>query len=226
MLLPPDPRPPIERFALIMELLCAAVAASNRPRKPFGRLFAAVAGPLIILIWTRLRRITRRFTRLVARIQAGRPRRRTTPRPAPPAPPPARPPRPRKPAPAQNLPQGFAWLLRLVPETTHGRSQLYHLLADPEMQALIAASPEAGRILRPLCRMLGIRLPPVLLPPRLTPEPEPDPSGPAAGPDPPATIPAPMPADFAPRATPPVCLAQPPLWAVLARYAHDPPVPQ
>jgi hypothetical protein len=41
------------------------------------------------------------------------------------------------------------------------------LLEDPEMVALLAEAPEAaGRILRPLFRMLGVPLPPALRPPR------------------------------------------------------------
>ena len=35
-------------------------------------------------------------------------------------------------------------------------SQLAALLAEPELQALLLAAPAAGRILRPLCRMLGV----------------------------------------------------------------------
>ena len=42
-------------------------------------------------------------------------------------------------------------------------SQVQHWLADPEMAALLASAPQAERILRPLCRMLGIRLGPELV---------------------------------------------------------------
>ena len=41
-------------------------------------------------------------------------------------------------------------------------SQVQYLLADPEMVALLADVPQGGPILRPLCRMLGIRLGPEL----------------------------------------------------------------
>ena len=41
-------------------------------------------------------------------------------------------------------------------------SQLQFLLTDPEFAALIAAAPQMGRVLRPLCRMLGVELPPLL----------------------------------------------------------------
>ncbi|MBV8095775.1 MAG: hypothetical protein JOY71_02935 [Acetobacteraceae bacterium] len=62
--------------------------------------------------------------------------------------------------PPARLPSGFGWLIRLVPGAAIYGSQLQHLLADPEMAALLADLPQAGRILRPLCRMLAIRLGP------------------------------------------------------------------
>jgi hypothetical protein len=58
-----------------------------------------------------------------------------------------------------------------VPEAAAAGSQLRHLLADPEMAALIEAAPQMGRLLRPLCRSLGVRLPPGLLPPPRAPKP-------------------------------------------------------
>jgi hypothetical protein len=39
---------------------------------------------------------------------------------------------------------------------------LQELLADPDMAALVAAAAQAGRILRPLCRMLNAEPPPYL----------------------------------------------------------------
>ena len=46
--------------------------------------------------------------------------------------------------------------------------QLRALLAEPEMVALLAASPRAVRTLKPLCRMLGVDLPlpPAPVPPK------------------------------------------------------------
>ncbi len=147
---PLTPPAPDVRFAAIIGLLCRTVGA----RGGGGRL----AGPLVILIWTRLRRMGARFAALAARLAAGRRpvarRRARAPRPAPPASP-------------SRLPRGFAWLVRRVPEAASAASQLQHLLAEPEMAALLAAAPQAGRILRPLCRMLGVRPPAVVaLPPR------------------------------------------------------------
>jgi hypothetical protein len=161
-------------LGLIIGGLCEAVA----------RRIAAdrTAGPLIVLTVDRLRHLLARFNSLAARAQAGKlrpPRRRTVrPRAAPPpgdAPPPGeapsdnpapdpKPPRQRE----RLLPQKFGWLIRFVPyEAACFGSQLQHQLSQPEMVALIEAAPQAGRILRPLCWMLAIPLPPNLrLPPR------------------------------------------------------------
>ncbi len=60
------------------------------------------------------------------------------------------------------MPCGFGWLLRVTPEAASCASQLQHLLADPEMAALLAADPSMGRVLRPLCRMLAVEPPQAL----------------------------------------------------------------
>ena len=55
------------------------------------------------------------------------------------------------------LPRRFGWLVGLVGYEVAGRaSQLAHLLADPEMAALVRDVPQARRILAPLCRMMGV----------------------------------------------------------------------
>jgi hypothetical protein len=133
----PAPLALADRLALIIEGLCQAIAGRG------GRL-GSFAGPLIILIWTRLRRIAARFTRAAATLPpVGRPARRRT-----------RSPRLRQPSP---LPRRKAWLLRLVPETASAAAQLRHFLTDPEVAALLADAPHLNRILRPLCHALGIR---------------------------------------------------------------------
>jgi len=132
-----------------MEGLCQAVAAR-------GGGWDRLAGPLVVLIWTRLRRIAAQVAALAARIAAGRQRRYPVRRPVRPA--------PRRPA-ERKLPHGPAWLLRLVPQASGYGSQLQHLLAEPEMAALIEAAPQMRRLLRPLCRMLGVRPPPAPRPP-------------------------------------------------------------
>ena len=131
-----------ERFACLVEGMCRAIAARSAG--------IGLAVPLMLLLWSRLRRTALRFARLAAKVHAGTlppPRqRRRSPRPAQPAPP--------------RLPRGFAWLVRRLPQAAAAASQLQHLLADPAMADLLAAAPQAGRLLRPLCRMLGVRPPP------------------------------------------------------------------
>lgn len=59
-----------------------------------------------------------------------------------------------------SLPRRFGWLVHLVGYQAAGHaSQLSHLLDDPDMVALVRDVPQARRILRPLCRMLGIACP-------------------------------------------------------------------
>ena len=57
-------------------------------------------------------------------------------------------------------PYRFGWLLRSMgPFGYHGAgygSQLRTILERPEVVELLIAAPQAGRVLRPLCRMLGV----------------------------------------------------------------------
>jgi hypothetical protein len=175
MFMPIAPAPPglAKTMALIIGGLCASVAkriAADR-----------TSGPLILVTVARLRHLLARFTSLAARAQAGklRPPRRRTVRPRA-APPPEEPlpgeaspgqptPDPKPPRQRERLlPRKFGWLIRFVPyEAACFGSQLQHQLSRPEMVALIEAAPQAGRILRPLCWMLAIPLPPILrLPPK------------------------------------------------------------
>jgi hypothetical protein len=103
-----------------------------------------------MLVWQRLQRMTARFASVVKRAEAGTPPRQSSPR--------VRPSGPR-----ERLPGGFAWLVRLVPEAAGYGGQLQHLLSDPEVAAMLAAMPGAGRVLRPLCRMLGVEPGPALV---------------------------------------------------------------
>ncbi|MBV8524900.1 MAG: hypothetical protein JOY71_22740 [Acetobacteraceae bacterium] len=142
---PPLPTGLSDRLALIIESLRGVIAAHMVKDR------SAVA--IMFLAWTRLGRLAARFEKLMVAVRAGR-------LPSSPA--------PREQAgrdfelprleglPAPRLPGGFGWLLRMVPGTAAYAGQVQHLLADPEMAALLAGSPQAGRILRPLCRMLAI----------------------------------------------------------------------
>ena len=145
-----------DRFALIIGGLRQALAAHGGRHRAAG----PPLGLLLILIYNRLGRMAKRWAVLAARAQAG------------PLPPPRlraaapRPPRePQRTLPHRPLPQGFAWLIKLVPETVCFGEHLQHLLSDPELQALLRAAPQLGRLLRPLCRALAIRPDPALLPP-------------------------------------------------------------
>ncbi len=141
--MPPAASPALaDRFAHLVEGLRRVLAARGA-----GTWLAV---PLMLLLWSRLRRTAERFARLAAKVHAGTlppPRRRL------------RSPRPARPQ-TLRLPRGFAWLVRRLPQAAAAASQLQHLLADPAMADLLAAAPQAGRLLRPLCRMLGVRPPP------------------------------------------------------------------
>ncbi len=131
-----------DRFACLIDGLCRGLADRGAGM--------GIAWPLLALLWSRLRRTALRFARLAEKFRAGTlplPRRRR------------RAPRKVQPPPLR-LPRGFAWLLRRLPQAASAASQLQHLLADPAMAELLAAAPQAGRLLRPLCQMLGVRPPP------------------------------------------------------------------
>jgi hypothetical protein len=64
-------------------------------------------------------------------------------------------------------PRQFGWLVTWTPEADpRAFDQMEWMLAQLDMQELIAAAPQMGRVLRPLCRMLGVSLPAALRPPR------------------------------------------------------------
>ncbi len=160
---------PAERLARIIDGLCQAVAA----RGPGGFL----ATPLLVLLWSRLKQASVRILRLAAR--AGTP---PAPRAA------LRQPAARQPVqhPPRRLPHRAGWLLQPVPDARAIAAQLQHLLAQPDMAALLAAAPGIERLLRPLCRMLGVTRP--TLPPRPVPPSRPAPrQAPPSPPPPPAS---------------------------------------
>lgn len=187
------PTTPADRFAALMEGLRRAVAVRSAGKSPAERLLA----PLYILLWSRLGRMAARFARLAARIPPDappRPHRAFAPRPRPAAPEAAAPgsaargPESPPPRPSLRLPRRPGWLFRFVPPSLYpAASQLAHLLEDPAMQSLVAASPGIRRVLRPFCRMLG--LPPPTPPARPTPPPAPEPPFRPAREPPPAAAP-------------------------------------
>ena len=147
-----SPSSATDRFALLIEALCASVAASHA---------RGLAGPVIVLIWGRLRRMAARFAAAAIPAIPGR-----ASRPVPSSPAQSRPASSRPGADGRpRLPGGFGWLIRLSPAAACHGGQLQRLLADPEMAALLAATPRMARVLRPLCRMLAVEPPPGLLGP-------------------------------------------------------------
>ncbi len=85
----------------------------------------------------------------------------------------------------------MSWLRGMLGwEAAYG-SELQYLLKLPEMHALIRAAPQVGRLLRPLCRMLGVVPDPAILPPPPKRTRRTAPSAPdrRIGPDPAAPVP-------------------------------------
>ncbi len=145
------------QFALIIDGLMKAVAARHVEYPWFG--------VMIVYVWNRLNRINQRFQRLAALIAAGRlPRPRTD---APRAPMPPQHPSTRRRAPPFGVPwllgtHRFGWLCRAMPSRPFlpgagvFAEPLSRLLLNPEMAALLAATPRMGELLRPLFWMLKI----------------------------------------------------------------------
>jgi hypothetical protein len=135
-----------DRFAWLIEGLCKAIGSDAHRR----RMEAALAWA----VWNRVRLLGERLVALAERARRGRLA--------------ARPPsrvlqkEKEKRAAARSadalesrLPREFGWL----PETAQFAGVLAYLLRDPEMIALVEQAPRAGRLLRPLCRLLGVKAP-------------------------------------------------------------------
>jgi hypothetical protein len=149
---------PTDRFTCLIEGLYTCVSDA------VGYGFAEI--PLVVLLWRRLHRMASRFASILARLRAG-----TLPAPgsARRSPAPARPaaashpsqgPRP------MELPRRVGWVTHEISMAVFRRYDLEDLLEHPETPALVAAAPQLGRILRPLCHMMAIRPPPWLRLPR------------------------------------------------------------
>ncbi|KDM65913.1 hypothetical protein [Acidiphilium sp. JA12-A1] len=174
----PDGAALAARLEAIVAALCDVLAAKGLAR--------GLTGALIVLVWTRLRRLAARFATLLIRPSAPPRCRNFAPRrPAPDT---------KRPATPRPLPRGRFWLRRALPELAGVTAQLAHLLAEPEMAALLEARPATGRALRPLCHLLGLRPPPSLRLPR--------PAPPLRPPRPVAVRPQPDPPEAAPVSRP------------------------
>ena len=97
---------------------------------------------LIVPLWRKLRRAATRIERgfwPITRTRASQPGRRGGA------------------APLVRLPTGRNWLVRELGHEAAGLGlQLQHALGEPAAQALLAATPALGRLLRPFARMLGV----------------------------------------------------------------------
>ena len=167
------PHPFALRFAEIIAGLRATVFDYGG-RRPLD-------GLLTVRLHRRLGRVARRFAALLAHlIQFGadaprrvyRKRRQATPDSAadsaaapPQTPPPAAaggPAPPRVPPP--RLPNQYAWMAALGFRFRGSGAHLQFLMENPEMQALLAASPRLVALLRPVWRMLGVVAPAAVKP--------------------------------------------------------------
>jgi hypothetical protein len=149
---------PPDRFTDLIEALMNDVAAEV--------VWGWTSILLIKLLWRRFRHMKARFASIMARFHAGTlpkagspptpcssPRRATTPRPAAAVPP-------------LVLPRRKGWVLETINGTMIPGYELEKMVEDPELEALVADAPQLGRVLRPLCRMLAVKLPPWLRLPR------------------------------------------------------------
>lgn len=141
----PDTAPELaRRFAVIMAGLAALVA------RRFLRMPHLVG--LTTLLWSRLNRVVRRFHRALtspARMHAPR-KRADQARPSQAHPSHARPSQ-------LQLPLGRGWIVReLGWEAAGYMAQLDALLGEVANRTALADAPAAARVLRPICRMLGV----------------------------------------------------------------------
>ncbi len=152
-----DAQDPADRFTTLMGEICHVLNRYGAAR--------FVAGPMLLLIFNRINRMARLFAGIAKRVGEGtisyeltKARGREAAvcpveagavarvRPA------------RVPA-AYELPGHFGWLIKMIPEADLLSTDLRRLLQKPEMEALIfEAGPQLGRILRPLCMMLGVEV--------------------------------------------------------------------
>ena len=180
------PHPLAARFAQFVAFLLEGIAECGGRR--------LIAGPLTLRLQVRFNKMARRFAALVAHLaQFGadapvRAYHRKQPPPAAtpqdPSPDPPRDPDPwRNPLPkwarpaaarrtapplsqAVRVPSRRAWLAGLSLHVNGAIARLQHLMYEPEMASLLAASPRLVALLRPLCRMLAVEFPHGILPPR------------------------------------------------------------
>jgi len=145
-----------DRLAWLIDGLCKAIGADARKQ----RMDAALAWA----VYHRVRLLGDRLIALATRVRAGRVmvRRSRTRHPDRSA---SRPdlPQGERELPSRErelrLPRGFGWVRQALPQTAAYAGVLTFLLHEAEMKALVEKAPQAGRILRPLCHLLGVTAP-------------------------------------------------------------------
>ena len=130
-----------------LTLIVGGVAALIARRFLRDPRFFKLTGPL----WSWLNRTVQRFGRVrmvpAAPVAAPRPQRVRT-----------------VPVDRVRLPSGRGWLVKALGWEAAGYgSQLDALLPEPELVALLETVPAVGRLLRPLARMLGVTVGPVVV---------------------------------------------------------------
>jgi hypothetical protein len=154
------------QVGLVLGGLCTAIRQ--------GTAGQSLLRTMIDRVFSRVFRTRHLLERLLARVATGWLPRPAAPRAVPAAPrDPSVPRRTRVCAPALGrMPRARAWLVRIAGYRAAGSgSQLDHLLTDPVMAEFLAAVPAAARMLRPLCRTLGISPPVLGFPPPPDPRP-------------------------------------------------------
>ena len=147
---------PSDRFNSLIEGMFSDVATvATNPWCPAN----LVELMMIKLVWRRLRRMSRRFAAIMARLRAGTLAQAAT-RPEGAARPAASP-RAERPS------QRSGWVIYAISWFLWNRHyELDELLEAPEMVAQVAEAPQLGGVLRPLCRMLAVKPPAWLRRPR------------------------------------------------------------
>jgi hypothetical protein len=177
-------------FAALIDILRTKLAERGSAPDPLTRA-PIIPTTIVVPAYGWLGRTMQRFTRLVAQYQAGKlpkPRPRAEPLAGTdlaPTTPPSTPQPPILPfrLSYQRLPQARAWLVPLLQHHAGAAGcRLRHMLAQPEMQALIAAAANLGRLVRPLAHALNVPRPPSLQRPKRVRRPSPRRPRPAAKP--------------------------------------------
>jgi hypothetical protein len=136
-----------DRLRWFVDELCKTIGADAHAR--------GMEAALAWAIWNRVRLLGERLVRLAERMRAGKHQVIHAPRAEP---------GPRAPKSSEtqcsataSLPGDFGWVARLLPHTAQFAGILHYMLRDPELAALVEQAPQAARIVRPLCHLLGVK---------------------------------------------------------------------